>query len=71
MSVWRKTTQKPAPLRRIIALHSDGSGGEVFYVTAGGDMLDEKGSDDVVPLENYAYWTYLPSGFPLFFEREE
>lgn len=68
---WRKTSQKPLPLRRIIALYSDGSGGQVFYVNAGGDMLDEKGSDDVMPLDSFTYWTYLPPDFPLFFEKEE
>lgn len=74
--MWFPSTERPAPGSRIVAIHSDGSGGAAFFVYEGG-MFDAGGAGprpephDLDFAEEYSLWAHLPPGFLLFGEGGE
>lgn len=64
---WHTFDQKPESSKRIIALYSDGSGANLYFVHDAG-LIDAHGDDCDRFSDVAGLWAYLPDGFELWCE---
>lgn len=65
---WHSFDQKPESGKRIIALYSDGSGANLYFVHDAG-LIDVDGEDCDSFSDDAGLWAYLPDGFELWCEN--